>query len=306
MLDKIRRTMPNRPPKPQVRPNFTNSAPPEVVDPRWILQALGVVIAFAILCAYLTVCGLFSYGQWQLVLQPSRAITQTPKDLNLAFMEVHFGVDASGQPQLDGWWIPGDMPSYPTVIMLHSGQGSMSDALPEARTLHDAQLNVLLFDYRGFGRSGGKHPTEVLMEGDAESALSYVTGLRGIPSSSVIAYGSGAGASLAAKLCTNHKEIAALILQNPNGDFEARVRQDSRSRMVPISLLFHERFPLADRLRSLSTPKLLISSTSGPIPANLASAANPKLTVELAPGQDQAALHDSLRRFLDTYVPQKP
>lgn len=298
--------MPNRPPKPQARPNFTNSAPPEVVDPRWILQALGVVIAFAVVCAYLTVCGLFSYGQWQLVLQPSRAVTQTPKDIHLAFTEVHFGVDASGQPQLDGWWIPGDSPSYPTVIMLHNGQGSMGDALPEARMLHDAQLNILLFDYRGFGRSGGKHPTEAWMEGDAESALSYVTGLRGIPSSSIIAYGSGSGASLAAKLCSDHKEIPALILQTPDGDFEARVRQDSRSRMVPIGLLFHERFPLADRLRSLSTPKLLISSTNGQTRAALANAANPKLTVELAPGQDQAALHNSLRRFLDTYILKSP
>ena len=293
--------MSNRPSKTQTRPNLTSNEPPEVVDPGWILKALGVVIVLAVVCAYLAVCGLFSYGQWQLVLQPSRTVAKTPSDIGLAATAVRFGVDASGQPQLDGWWIPGDSPAYPTVLMLHSGQGSLSDALPDARMLHDAQLNVLLFDYRGFGRSGGQHPTEAWMEEDAESALHYINDTHGVPDSSVIAYGNSAGAALAAKLCAEHKDIAGIILQNPDGDFEARVRQDSRARMVPVGLLFHERFPLAERLHTLATPKLIITSTNdksalGP------QIADPKMTVELPPGENQAARHEAVRRFLDTYL----
>ena len=302
--------MPNRPSKAQTRaqtrPNSASNEPPEVVDPRWILKALGVVIVLALICAYVAVCGLFSYGQWQLVLQPSRTVAKTPSDIGLASTEVRFGVDASGQPQLDGWWIPGDSPAYPTVLMLHSGQGSLSDALPDVRLLHDAQLNVLLFDYRGFGRSGGQHPTQAWMEDDAESALHYINDTRGVPNNSVIAYGSGAGAALAAKLCTEHKDIAGIILQNPDGDFEARVRQDSRARMVPVGLLFHERFPLADHLRTLATPKLVITSTNGKAALDPHQIADPKMTVELPPGQNQAALHEAIRRFLDTYLPQRP
>ena len=298
--------MPNRPSKPQARPNTSSNEPPEVVDPRWILKALGVVIALALVCAYLAVCGLFSYGQWQLVLQPSRTVARTPSDIGLAATEVRFGVDASGQPQLDGWWIPADSPAYPTVLMLHSGQGSLSDALPDARTLHDAELNVLLFDYRGFGRSGGQHPSEAWMEDDAESALHYINGTHGVPDSSVLVYGNGAGASLAAKLCTDHKDIAGIILQNPDGDFEARVREDSRSRMVPVGMLFHENFPLASRLRALATPKLVITSTGGKATLDPHQIADPKMTVELSPGQDQTAIHEAIRRFLDTYLPQRP
>jgi uncharacterized protein len=294
--------MPNRPSRPQARPNVTRNEPLEVVDPRWILKALGVVIALAVACAYLAVCGLFSYGQWQLVLQPSRTVARTPPDIGLTATEVHFGVDASGQPQLDGWWIPGDSLAYPTVLMLHNGQGSLSDALPDARLLHDAQLNVLLFDYRGFGRSSGQHPTEAWMEDDAESALRYLNSTHGAPDGSVIAYGSGAGASVAAKLCAEHKDIAGIILRNPDGDFEARVREDSRSRMVPVGLLFHERFPLADRLRTLATPKLVITSTGDKTSLDLHQIADPKITVELPSGQNQEALHEAIRRFLDTYL----
>ena len=296
--------MPNRTPKPQPRPASAN--PPEIVDPRWIISALGGMLVVCIICAYIAVCALFSYGQWQLVLHPSRTVIQTPTSLGLNFAEVHFAPDATGQPQLYGWWIPSDLATDPTVLLLHSGDGSITDALPASRTLHDARLNVLLFDYRGYGRSGGKHPTQALMQADAASALNYLTTIRSVAPASLIVYGSGVGASLAVKLASDHKDLAALILQSPDGDFQARVIADPRSRMAPVRLLFHEDFPLAAPLRTLQTPKLLITDTPSQPPTALQQAATPKTTLELTTPPDQAALHTAIRRFLDTYLPQHP
>lgn len=300
--------MQNRKSKPQPKPVGSHHPPKhvhEVVDPRWIISALGGMLLLAVLCAWVAVCALFYRGQWQLVLRPSRIVSTTPTQVGLPFTEVHFGVDSSGQPQLHGWWIPGDSSSRPTVLLLHNGQGSISTALPAAQTLHDAQLNVLLFDYRGFGRSLGQHPTQSLMQSDAESALRYLTEIRSIPISSVVVFGTGIGASPAVALCAAHKEIPALILDDPDGDFKSRVLQDSRSRMVPVNLLFNQDFPLASPLQTLTTPKLLITSTTGPTPLNLKQAADPKTTVEL-PSTDQQALHQVITRFLATYLTEAP
>jgi pimeloyl-ACP methyl ester carboxylesterase len=285
-------------------PAHTSS--PEVVDPVWILKALGVVVVAAAVCGYATLCGLFYYGQWQLLLQPSHDVLKTPAAEGLQFEPVRFGPDGSGQPQLDGWWIPADLPSDPTVLMLHGGSGSMSDALQQAHALHDARLNVLLFDYRGFGHSGSQHPTEILMEQDSDSAWTYLTQFRHIPASGILVYGNGSGASLAARLCEEHHDLAAMILESADGDFTSRVQRDARSRMVPVSLLFHEQFPLADRLHTLPTPKLLLSDTNTNTPPNpYEQAADPKTTVELKPGDTQS-LHESLRRFLDSYITHPP
>jgi len=302
--------MQNRKPRPQQKPTCSAAHHPkhvhEVVDPRWILSALAGMLLLAVLCAWIAVCALFYRGQWQLVLQPSRTVSMTSAQVGLASTEVHFGVDSSGQPQLDGWWIPSDSPSRPTVLLLHGGQGSISDALPAVQTLHDAQLNVLLFDYRGFGHSLGQHPTQSLMQGDAESALRYLTEIRSIPVASVVVFGTGAGASPAVALCAAHKEIPALILVDPDGDFRSRVRQDPRSRMVPVGLLFNQDFPLAAPLETLTTPKLLISSTSGPTPLILQQAADPKATVELPSKSDRQALRQAVTRFLATYLTEAP
>lgn len=281
------------------------SGHPETIDPRWVLKALAVVVAAAAVCGYLTLCGLFYYGQWQFALTPSHTVARTPADVQLGFDPVRFGSDASGQPQLDGWWIPADLSTDPTVLVLHGGTGSLSDALPDARVLHDARLNVFLFDYRGFGRSGGPHPTEMTVEADAETALTWLTNSRRIPAKNILVFGEGIGASVAAMLCDEHRDLGGLVLQNADGDLLERVKADSRAPMVPVGMLFHEDFPLASRLHALATPKLLITTNGSKTPPlNFKEAADPKMTVELQSPNDTAALHDSLRRFLDTYFAQ--
>jgi pimeloyl-ACP methyl ester carboxylesterase len=286
------------------------SRPPEMidlVDAGWILKALAGMLVLALVCGYVTLCLVFHYNQWQLVLKPSRNITTTPSTFNLPFTEVHFGVDAAGKPQLDGWWIPSDSPADPTVLLLHSGDGTMSDAVSQAQTLHAARLNVLLFDYRGYGHSAGTHPTEATMEADAETAFAYLTNLRSLPATTLIAYGTGAGGSLAVTLCTHHPKIAALILESPRGDFLAQVKQDPRAHFVPVRLLFNQDFPLADPLHTLSTPKLLISFANAdvPPPVIFQRAADPKTTVEL-PASPPSAVHEPIKRFLGSYVAHPP
>lgn len=289
------------PPAKQTRSRAPEPSLPEVVDPRWILKALGAVIALGLLCAYITLCLFFYAGQWQFVLHPSRKVNVLPSSQKLSFEDVRFGDDIAGQPQLAGWWMPSDSPNDPTVLMLHSESGSRSDALPAARMLHDARLNVLLFDYRGYGDSAGRHPSERLMTADSEQALHYLTSTRGISEAKVLVYGRGLGASLATSLCAHHPALPGLVLLDADGDTASRVEADQRSRIIPVSMLFHERFPLADKLHVLKTPKLLISTTRGSAPEIAQRAADPKLTVEV-PGADQTAITAAIRRFLDTYI----
>jgi pimeloyl-ACP methyl ester carboxylesterase len=307
--------MPKQPKRPRTQTRFDpqRTHPPEtieLVDPAWILKALALMLGLGLLGGYLTLCVVFSHSQWQLVLHPSRTVATTPAAIGLPFQEVHFGHDgvaATEPPQLDGWWIPSDTPSAATALLLHGGDGSMSDALAQARTLHDARLNVLLFDYRGYGRSLGAHPTQDSMRQDAESALTYLTRDRSISLGRVLLYGTGVGGSDAVQLCAAHpaNTLPAIILESAEGDLAARAGADPRSKAVPFRLLFHEDFPLAAPLRTLATPKLLLTHTNGNTPLIFQQAADPKMTVELPPN-DQGAELSSLNRFLSTYIQRPP
>jgi uncharacterized protein len=255
---------------PRLAPRYDpqrGSAPPEMlplVEVAWILRALAAVVLVALLCAYATICVLFSKSQWQLVLHPSRTVATTPAALNLPFTEVHFSVDETAIPQLTGWWIPSDTTTQNTALLLHSADGNIANALPSAQLLHAQHLNVLLFDYRGYGQSLGQHPTQSSMQADAASALTYLTTTRSIPASSIVVYGTGLGSSLAVHLCAENPTLPALILQSPDGDFTDRARLDPRSKIIPFSFLFNQTFPLAEPLEHLPTPKLIL-----PTPPNL-------------------------------------
>jgi pimeloyl-ACP methyl ester carboxylesterase len=166
--------------------------------------------------------------------------------------------------------------------------------------LHQIGLNVFSFDYRGYGLSASGHPTQQRMTEDSDAAWLYLTSSRGISPKNIVLYGTGVGTSLVARLAREHPEVPALVLDSPHTDLLNLARSDPRSGLLPVSLLFHENFPLAAQLGSLTTPKLLISLDGAKASPAFALAASPKMTVDLPTGSGPL-FTQAVTRFLDQY-----
>jgi pimeloyl-ACP methyl ester carboxylesterase len=303
-------------------------APLEIVDPRWLIRALALSLGAALLCAYLTACLLFYQGLWQLVLHPGHAVDRSPANIGIGFTPVRFGDFDTGQPHLTGWWIPSSQtaaatpdrlntapPSFTsrfTVLYLHDGSGSLADTLPMLELLHHTGFNVFAIDYRGFGASdASKHPDAERMQQDADAALDYLITTRHIPLGSIIAMGSGLGASLAVQVARAHTELPAVILDNADPNPAATAAAQS-SHLIPVRLLFGDRFTIAAPLAKLSTPKLLLaegaivsSADRSRLEALYRKAASPKDVVLLPPEPPDPVREDAVRRFLDEYLPRR-
>jgi len=289
---------------PRSKPRPSQQARPvENVPVSWLLKAIGAVFLAAAACIYATLCLLYHYGQWQIVLHPVRAASQPAPSANL----IRFAPNDAGQPQLTGKSLAapanGRYSGF-TVLFLAGGDGSVSDANPILTELQDLGLNVFAFDYRGYGFSANLHPSQLRMTDDAEAAWSYLISTRKVSPSTVIPYGTGVGASLAAALAAAHPEIKALILDSPHVDLLELARRDSPS-IVPVRLLFHERFSLREPLSRLQTPKLLLVDVHTPTPEAYVSAADPKLTVFL-PSRSGHLFDQAITRFLDEYLNPMP
>jgi alpha-beta hydrolase superfamily lysophospholipase len=296
--------MPRPTPKPSKRTSPTN-AQTEVVSPLWLLKAIALTIIAALVCGYLTLCLLFYQGQWQLVLHPIRTSGAPTSIAGIPYELIRFGPDESAIPQLIGWWIP-SLPNarygHATILFLPGADGSVADSIPTLASLHNLGLNVFAFDYRGYGQSAATRPNQQNMTHDTDSAWQYLTISRAIPAQQIIPYGTGVGASLVTQLAVNHANIPALILDAPQADLLPLAQSDPRARLLPVRLLFHEQFPLAEPLSTLKTPKLLLSRSTSPNPS-FRTAADPKLTVEL-PSPTDARYAQNLIRFLDQYLTQ--
>jgi hypothetical protein len=269
------------------------------IEATWLLRALAVIFAAALLSTYATLCVIFYRSQWQAVLHPVRSTAaELPKGI------LRFAPGDSGQPELTGEWIPAASNgrySNLTVLFLSGGDGNRENFTETQASLHQLGLNVFTFDYRGYGRSANIHPSQQSMTEDTESTWKYLTGVRRIPPASILPYGVGVGASLATGLAIAHSEIPAVALDSPYTDLRKTVALNPRFRLLPTSLLFKDEFPLAGPLSNLKKPKLLISTTGGAEPTQFLAAADPKITVSFKTSSGPL-FNQAMMRFLDQYL----
>src|SRR3970040_2298414 len=107
------------------------------------------------------------------ILRPTRhAITRSPSDFGLAFEQVAF--TSPDGTELRGWWVPAERPRA-AVILLHGFGSDRTELLDHAPYLHEAGFDLLLFDLRACGESGGELSTLGWLEqADLRAAVDLV------------------------------------------------------------------------------------------------------------------------------------
>jgi len=109
----------------------------------------------------------------------------------------------------------------------------------------------------------------------------------------------GLGAAVGAETARRHPQAPALILEDPLPPTLDSLQFDARTQLLPIHLLFHDRFDPTGTLARLRTPKLLVYSTHEADDRYYDVAAEPKQRAIVANGQDYL---NNLRGFLGKYL----
>ena len=162
------------------------------------------------------------------------APTEVPRvtDYRLTLQEVSFS--SRDGTRLAGWFIaaPTGVRQAPTVVLLHGYGGQKEELLPHAQYLSAQGYNLLLFDFRARGASGGNAVTVGALErGDALGALDYL-GQRGdIDMKRVWLQGGSMGAAVAVMVAADDPRVAGVIAEAPfkdvptevSGSFERRI-----------------------------------------------------------------------------------
>ena len=99
-----------------------------------------------------------------------RDVQADPSQFGLTYEDVSFV--ASDGVELHGWFVPGR--SSLTLLWFHGNAGNISHRLNNLRLLHnELEVNVFIFDYRGYGRSQGE-PSAQGPYRAAAAALDYL------------------------------------------------------------------------------------------------------------------------------------
>ena len=167
--------------------------------------------------------------------------------------------------ELQGWFFKQDRPA-PTLLFCHGTSYNASDmwVTPErARAFNDflrgTGCNFLVFDYRGYGRNGGK-ATEEGTYTDAAAALGWLHAREDVDAATIFFYGFSLGSGVATELAIREPS-AGLILRAPFTSMRDMIIDwDARFRL-PLALapwLPITRYDNLSKIRRLDRPLLVM------------------------------------------------
>lgn len=190
----------------------------------------------------------------RLMLFPGAAVPPWDTAANVDDLE-KIWLETSGG-QVEAWYLParsaGEKPT-PLVIFFH-GNGELIDYWPETfEGLRELGIGVLLVEYPGYGRSGGK-PSERSIRETALAAYDTAANHPDIDPARIVVYGRSLGGG-AACILAEQRQAAALILQSTFSS----TAQFARKMLLP-GFLVLDRFDNLTALDGYDGPVLVFHS----------------------------------------------
>ncbi|MBI4782063.1 MAG: alpha/beta fold hydrolase [Oscillatoriophycideae cyanobacterium NC_groundwater_1537_Pr4_S-0.65um_50_18] len=227
--------------------------------------------------AYVSAALFLLFWQRHLIYRPKLELSMLPSAsaFKLPYQDVWIPIPGSKE-RLQGWWVPAAPPQAkfsalpnepvqilksPRVMLYFCGVGNnMGDYNYLARVAAFRQLgfSVLVFDYRGYGRSDGSFPRESQVYEDAQAAWDYLRNVRNIPAEQILIYGESLGGAIALDLALKQPEANGLIMQSSFTSMAEAVKSRAFTKIFPIDLILTERFDSISKIRSLQVPVLFL------------------------------------------------
>ena len=189
-------------------------------NPRgWVRRAAWPALRIAGLLVVLSAIMLLF--ERKLIYYPQRAHDVSPRDLGLAFEDLV--LTAEDGVRIHGWYLPPSGEPRFTVLFAHGNAGNVSHRLDRALFLQSKLgASVLLFDYRGYGRSEGS-PDEEGTYRDARAAHRWLIEQKRVAPDRLVIFGESLGSAVALDLALS-RPCRALVLESPFASVPAMAR----------------------------------------------------------------------------------
>jgi fermentation-respiration switch protein FrsA (DUF1100 family) len=167
---------------------------------------------------------------------------------------------ASGGETLHGFWLrqPGSAPRV--TMLLSRGKGdnlAAESGWTQAEYLWQSGFNVLIYDYRGFGRSTGTSEDEKTLAADARAALDFLLTQPGVTLGRVVSYGHSLGSAPAITLAAGTAGIRALVIVAGFSTGQA-MAETANPLGIPVTWLLREPMRNTTRIATVRAPVFIM------------------------------------------------
>jgi fermentation-respiration switch protein FrsA (DUF1100 family) len=198
----------------------------------------------------------YYFFQKNYIFFPSRDYKQAPeKNIEEIFISTLDG------ERLHAWHMATPTATK-TALFFHGNAGNLTDRTLRLDVFKRLNLNALMIDYRGYGRSSGKIEKEADLYLDAQAAWNYLTQDKAVATKNIIIWGRSLGGTIAVDLAQG-KQVAALVLESTFVSIKEMV--PGYMRYLPIDLILRYRFLSVDKIKKVKSPVLIVHSKTDEI-----------------------------------------
>ena len=193
------------------------------------------------------------FNQGRMVFIPMRELVLTPDQLDMTGEDIY--VEVTPEEKVNAWYFPCN-PGRKTILFCHGNAGNISHRLETVQYLKNFEVNILLFDYRGYGRSDGC-PTEAGVYADARAVFDWLVNEKKIAPLDIILFGRSLGGAVAIDLASQ-VDCGGVVVES---SFTSAAELGQKLfPYFPVKFLLRFKFDSLAKIAELSCPVLVTHS----------------------------------------------
>jgi pimeloyl-ACP methyl ester carboxylesterase len=123
-------------------------------------------------------------------------------------------INVTNEQRIHGWFLNArSQPALATILLCHGNGGNLTNVNWYGQEFAEHGFDVLLIDYRGYGRSDGNPTDEWALNADGEAAYNYLLSRRGVKPEKLILHGASLGTTVAIDVASR-KPCGALVVES--------------------------------------------------------------------------------------------
>lgn len=220
----------------------------------------GLAVAGSLLAA---VSGCSSWDTWQRekIFAPARTDGSWYRE-PLPGTE-QFDIGLANGDSVHAWYWQNPNPAAPAVLYLHGSRWNLNGSAFRIERWADMGFSVLAIDYRGFGKSTERLPSETTAYEDAAAALRELVKRQPDPARRYL-YGHSLGGAVAIELAASNTAatpVAGLIVESSFTSIGDLVRTTRWGWIPGLPILLTQDFDSLSKIGKVATPVLFIHGT---------------------------------------------
>ncbi|MBI4137465.1 alpha/beta hydrolase [Candidatus Roizmanbacteria bacterium] len=207
------------------------------------------LLLILVISVYLGICLYYYFFQERHIFFPSREL----QDWSHEFNYEEISITTEDGETLHSWFL--DNNAELTVLYLHGNGGNISGLTPQFKVFEQLNVNALVFDYRGYGKSTGKITQEQDVYSDAHAAYEFLLSEKKVSPQALVVWGHSLGGAAAVEL-TRSKLARAVILESTFTSLDELARGDYS--YLPSSIILRYHFGNIEKIDQIHLPILII------------------------------------------------